>query len=260
MRGLPKCLVMIRNLKYVVAWSIPIYLFFFKNLGKIEAQTIDGDGKFIARGSESRIQGPSLRVVTKNGDINIESDCYSEECHLISQQGDIRLRNVYDTDVNVTIKEVGNASAFIVRGSINMNIANGRAGLYISSLTKNSAVNISDGDVHLCVPKHIEELFKLKVTAPSVKIDSNLKHTRSDMKSSAEFSRSWNNNDTSDTKSTSMENSSEIQDLKTFETLSDSKNEDLPILEVNVRKGTVNISVFQKDTSQETNYECGNLL
>ena len=68
------------------------------------------------------------------------------------------------------------------------------------------------------------------------------------------------NNDTTSDKGNSMENSSEIQDLKTFETLSDSKNEDLPILEVNVRKGTVNISVFQKDTSQETNYECGNLL
>ena len=163
------------------------------------------------------------------------------------------MRNVYDTDVNVTIKEVGNASAFIVRGSINMNIANGRAGLYISSLTKNSAVNISDGDVYLSVPKHIEELFKLKVTAPSVKIDSNLKHTRSDLNSTDNVSKSWKNNDNS------MENSS-IQDLKTFETISDSKNEDMPILEVNVRKGTVNISVFQKDQSQETNYECGNLL
>merc|ERR1712150_351328 len=123
--------------------------------------------------------------------------------------------------------------------------------------TKNSAVNISDGDVHLCVPKHIEELFKLKVTAPSVKIDSNLKHTRSDL-NSAEVSKFLNNNDNDNS---SVENSSEmIQDLKTFETLSDSKNEDMPILEVNVRKGTVNISVFQKDKSQGTNYECGNLL
>merc|ERR1712150_213847 len=125
--------------------------------------------------------------------------------------------------------------------------------------TKNSAVNISDGDVHLCVPKHIEELFKLKVTAPSVKIDSNLKHTRSDLNSADIAKSSWNINDSS--VENSMENSSEmIQDLKTFETLSDSKNEDMPILEVNVRKGTVNISVFQKDKSQGTNYECGNLL
>ena len=77
--------------------SVDIIIFPPKKLGKIEAQTIDGDGKFIARGSESRIQGPSLKVVTKSGDINIESDCYAEECHLISQQGDVRLRNVYDT-------------------------------------------------------------------------------------------------------------------------------------------------------------------
>ena len=107
------------------------------------------------------------------------------------------------------------------------------------------------------MPKHIEELFKLKVTAPSVKIDSNLKHTRSDLKSTDNVSKSWNNDNDN-----SMENSSTttIQDLKTFETISDSKNEDMPILEVNVRKGTVNISVFQKDQSQETNYECGNLL
>ena len=172
-------------------------------------------------------------MVTNSGDINIESDCYAEECHLISQQGDVRLRKVYDTDVNVTIKEVGNASAFIVRGSLNMNIANGRAGLYISSLTKNSAVNISDGDVHLSVPKHIEELFKLKVTAPSVKIDSNLKHTKSDLKNT--------------------EGGSSLH----VETLSsESKNENMPILEVNVEKGTVKISAFlQTDQSYETNYK-----
>ena len=64
-----------------------------------------------------------------------------------------------------------------------MNIANGHAKLFISSLTEDSVANISDGDVYLNVPKHMEELFKLKVTAPSVKIDSNLKHTKSDLKS-----------------------------------------------------------------------------
>ena len=40
------------------------------------------------------------------------------------------------------------------------------------------------------------------------------------------------------------------------ETLSESKNENMPILEVNVKKGTVKISAFlQTDQSYETNYK-----
>ena len=40
------------------------------------------------------------------------------------------------------------------------------------------------------------------------------------------------------------------------ETLSESKNENMPILEVNVKKGTIKISAFlQTDQSYETNYK-----
>ena len=171
-------------------------------------------------------------MVTNSGDINIESDCYAEECHLISQQGNVRFGTVYGSAVNVKITEIGNASVCIVKGSLNMNIAIGHAKLFISSLTEDSVANISDGDVYLNVPKHMEELFKLKVTAPSVKIDSNLKHTKSDLKNT--------------------EGGSSLH----VETLSESKNENMPILEVNVKKGTVKISAFlQTDQSYETNYK-----
>ena len=145
----------------------------FPILGEIRAET--EDGKFIARGSESRIQGHSLKAITKSGDINIESNCYAEECHLISQQGNVRFRTVYGSAVNIKITEIGNASVCIIKGSLNMNIANGNAKLFISSLTEDSVTNISDGNVYLNVPKHMKGLFKLKVTTPSVKIDSNLK-------------------------------------------------------------------------------------
>ena len=150
---------------------------------------------------------------------------------MISQQGNVRFRTVYGSAVNIKITEIGNASVCIVKGSLNMNIANGHAKLFISSLTEDSVANISDGDVYLNVPKHMEELFKLKVTAPSVKIDSNLKHTKSDLIT---------------TEGSSLH----------VETLSESKNENMPMLEVNVKKGTVKISAFlQTDQSYETNYK-----
>ena len=59
------------------------------------------------------------------------------------------------------IEKSGNASICIVKGSLNMNIANGRAKLFISELTENSVAEVSDGDVYLNVPKNIQELFKM---------------------------------------------------------------------------------------------------
>ena len=66
---------------------------------------------------------------------------------MISQQGNVRFGTVYGSAVNVKITEIGNASVCIVKGSLNMNIANGHAKLFISSLTEDSVTNISDGDV-----------------------------------------------------------------------------------------------------------------
>ena len=118
-----------------------------------------------------------------------------------------------------------------------MNIANGHAKLFISELTENSVAEVSDGDIYLNVPKNIEELFRIKVTAPSVKIDSKLKHIKSDL-----------NNNTTEESSSSLHIETIVSDY--------SKNEeDMPILEVNVKKGTVKISTFQTDLSQETNYK-----
>ena len=129
-----------------------------------------------------------------------------------------------------------------------MNIANGHAKLFISELTENSVAEVSEGDVYLNVPKNIQELFKIKVTAPSVKIDSKLKHIKSDLAENC-----------SKTPKITEESSSSLY-VETIMSDYSKNEEDMPILEVNVRKGTVNISVFQKDKSQETNYECGNLL
>jgi hypothetical protein len=183
--------------------------------GKITAETF-GDGDFFAKGTG--IYGNSLVVNTDEGDINLWSECRSDECFLSTKRGHIAARELNCSHSNLVIEEVGNVNANVMGGTVSVTVTNGVVYASVDALEEDSSIAVAKGDVYLTLPPKCN--FRIRVSCPTANIAPRL----------------LNAGELSLSKETGFEEFTNVN-----------VNEAVPTLHISVLQGSVNVAVTQSE-------------